>query len=204
MGRDSDMSTNQRVQELITDLNSLDTNIRFEAREALIAIGSGAVAPLLGTLKSDEIRQSADAVSVLGTIGNEEAIPYLLEMRLHPNVLMRINSAEALGKLGDEQIKDYLIDWLNTESDILVQIELAKSLVEIGGKTVVDVLIATLTKTNSSTLRYLIIQWLGELGDRTTAKFIRPYRHDPDHHVREYADSALNQLNMLTKKKIRA
>ncbi len=204
MGRSVSMMTESTIEELILDLDSLETATRLNARKSLVKLGSKAVHPLLATLQGDQIRQCADAVVILGEIGNEQSIMPLLNIRRHDHVLLRINSAKALGKLGDAQIEDYLIAWLNTEPEILVQMELVSSLVQIGSKKAVNVLVDMLTTTESSTLRYLSICLLSDIGDCGVVAKIRPYLNDPDHHVREYAKAAVDKLSNPAQKEISA
>lgn len=188
------MTIEHNLDPLIADLNSQNSSTRMRAREALVKLGGKAVNALLLALQSDQIRQSADAALALGDIGDKQALKPLLNLRTHPHVLLRINSAQALGKLGYSQIEDYLVEWLETETEILVQIELIYSLVKIGDEKVVPSLVNILTKTESNTLRYLIIRLLGDLGDPTMREVIRPYLNDPDHHVREHTSAALQKL----------
>ncbi|HEV2969584.1 MAG TPA: hypothetical protein VGY55_06305 [Pirellulales bacterium] len=72
------------------------------AREALVGIGSAAVAPLVAAIDAPDARQQVEAIRLLGEIGPpEDAVPYLLVPYLSPktNSAARRAAEESLRQL---------------------------------------------------------------------------------------------------------
>lgn len=91
----------------------------------------------------------AEAVFSIGHLGNKENVPTLLEYLTNENLIVRIETATALGALGDEGAVDSLISSLEKDSDKNVRATAASSLGRIGGKRCEDALKAATNDKNA-------------------------------------------------------
>ncbi|MEC4675176.1 MAG: HEAT repeat domain-containing protein [Nitrospirota bacterium] len=84
--------------------------VRDEAVSALKNLGHASLPPLLEAIKDSDWRVRLRATEALGELGLPGAIPDLLHLLVHdPDTAIRQDSARALGKIGDEQVVDALI-----------------------------------------------------------------------------------------------
>lgn len=183
------------VSMLIDALCDKNLSSRIRVKENLVACGSAAVEPLIALLASGTACQAADAITILGKIGDDRAVDPLLRVLSGPNLLFRISAAQALGGLKSSRAVEGLMKALDVadESEAVLTY-LLNSLGKIGDQAAVCPLIAFLGRTSSSQLRYMTIKVLGELRDGRAIEAIVPYLADGDQHVRGYAREALIKL----------
>ena len=183
------------ISVLIDSLNDKNSQVRSKAKNSLVACGVSAVEPLITVLSTGTPRQAADAICVLGKIGDPRAIEPLINMLNAPNLLFRMNAAEALGGLQTPRVVEALLSAVSVaEESEAVQTWSLSSLGKIGDQKAVLPLIAFLKETSSPQLRYMTIKALGQLQDQRAIEAIVPFLKDADHHVRDYARDALINL----------
>jgi len=84
--------------------------VRYEAVSALKNLGHASLPPLLESFKNSDWRVRLRATEALGELGMPGAIPRLLEvLTKDPDTAIRQDAARALGKIGDAQAIDPLI-----------------------------------------------------------------------------------------------
>ena len=84
--------------------------VRDEAVVALKGLGQASLLPLLESLKDSDWRVRLRATEALGELGLPGAIPDLIDvLTKDPDTAIRQDSARALGKIGDAQAVDALI-----------------------------------------------------------------------------------------------
>lgn len=179
------------ISSLIEQLNQPEETLAI--RQRLVAYGSASVEPLIAICESGSPLQTANAIVVLGEIGDRRAIDVLIRSLAHKSLLCRINAAQILGSFDDACVVQALLDHLPSAHE-LVQIWIVNSLGVIGNASCIKPLLDLLHQTASSSLRYMIIRALGDLGDPRTIADIMPYLEDDDHHVRYDARVALEKL----------
>lgn len=182
------------MNEIATLFHKLDHPEESTAtRQRIIEQGPSIVAPLLDLFEQGNPLQQANAILVLGELGDSQAIPVLIDCLSHESLLCRINAAQMLGHFSDACVTTALLANLPTARE-LVQIWIINSLGLIGDRSSVDPLVELLHQTRSSSVRYMIIRALGLIKDPRIAKDIVPYLQDDDHHVRHDATVALHNL----------
>ncbi|MEO0143097.1 MAG: HEAT repeat domain-containing protein, partial [candidate division WOR-3 bacterium] len=78
---------------------------RIEAMRNLLAyICQGDPTPVLDLLKEDNIKIKINAVAILGIIKSKEAIPYLLQLSLHPDEDLRIEIIQAFSQMNESKL----------------------------------------------------------------------------------------------------
>jgi len=173
------------VQRLSAEDNA---GARNSAIEALIQIGSAAVAPLLPLLGTDDPDVRKFAVDVLGDIRDAVAVPALLEKLKDGDENVRVAAAEALGKIRDRRAVDALIACLSASDQSWLDYAAAEALGEIGDARALGPLMAALDR---SSLREPVLESLGKIGNASTLPPLISGLADPLRIVREVSVVAL-------------
>lgn len=199
-GRIITMATTDEIDQLVERLNASKAGDRVEAQKQLISMGQAVSDALAAVLRTGTDYQRAHAAIVLGRIKDVRALAALMDMRAHPDLLIRMEAAKALGTLENPHAVAALIDWLGTEESVLVQTSIVQALAGVAAEPVLNALINALHHTESPSLRYLIIRVLGQRGDRRAIDVIFPYLKDPDYHVQRETILALGKLGFMPDK----
>jgi HEAT repeat protein len=194
------MRTPEEIDRLVERLNAPRAGERLEAQKQLIHMGKTVSDVLAAVLRTGTDYQRAHAAIVLGRINDIRALAVLLDMRAHPDLLIRMEGATALGALRNPHATAALIDWLGTEESVLVQTSIVQALAPITGTPVLKALIDAMRRTESPSLRYLIIRVLGERGDPRAIDAVFPFLRDPDYHVQRETVLALQKLGFMPDK----
>ena len=187
------MSSPDNIDALLQELDGNDVFARLAVHERLIAYGAVVVEPLIALLRDGTTKQAACAITVLGAIGDRQAIEPLVGMLHASHVLLRMNAAKALSSFDEPAVITALLEGLN-DRDELVQSWVLNSLGALGNRQVVGPIIAFLERTPSPDMRYMAIRALGDLGDQQAIAHILPYLADENHHVQADARKALARL----------
>lgn len=182
------------IGDLIADPDAADIALNQEAQARLVALGEPVVDSPISVLHTGSIRQCANAVLVLGKIGNPRAIEPMCALSVDPTLAVRVNCASALGLIDDPQVVSFLVDWLGWEKEAIVQSMIVKSLADKQDKRSIAPLSGALKQMESPCVRYMLIRALGNLGDPVAIESILPFVNDEDHHVRRDAKLALEKL----------
>jgi HEAT repeat protein len=156
------MSHRPDLAEVLADLNHANEQIRREAFESLVAYGEVVVPVLIETF--GEIRGVArlSVIRALGVIGDERAVPLLLDLMLNDD----------------------------PEEYLFVSSLAAKSLGQIGGATAVEGLVAMLKQERTGPRRMAALV-LGRIGHEGAVPGLSAALHDPDPATRRLAAEAL-------------
>ncbi len=186
------MTDKTRIAELIEDLDSIDMEVREQAKVHLLELGSVAVAPLIETLRSQSGNKSWGAAHLLGRFNDPRCVQPLQEALYSSNLLVGHAAACALERYGETAVPS-LVNALS-DNHFLTKLQIVSVLERIGCQRAVVPLMQLLQIAESPTMRYTIIQALGVLGDPQAVDLIRSFRDDEDHHVRKRVCIALNRL----------
>ena len=151
------------VDSLIEALNDNDSQVQRNVVGALKGIGKPAVVPLSAFLRDDNPALCLEVIKLLGEIGDNTAVGYLVGVVKHfRSWRLRCEAAGALGKIRDPRIVGSLIEALN-DRNLCVREAAAKSLKEVG-KPAVEPLVESLRDENYDVCSRSIVL-LGEIGD---------------------------------------
>ncbi|MFL5733823.1 MAG: HEAT repeat domain-containing protein [Chloroflexia bacterium] len=157
----------QTVEGLVHTLATEKGATRDQAYAALVAMGSQAVLPLIGTLgdENDTIRYYV--VGALGDIRDPRAVEPLIQTALNDeDEEVRSRAIEALVEIGDVRAVDPLLHLLQNSQESLIRCFAAKGLGEFRDGKAVEPLIDALLHDRSTSVRESAAQALGGLGDK--------------------------------------
>lgn len=183
---------NPQIAALIDALDN-DPEPRAQAQKSLVALGEEAVEPLIATVRAETGRKAWGALQVLGDLGDQRAVPVILESLRSPTPIIISAAVAALQKFPGEDIAMRLIEAL-PHTRGMGQQDMIVVLQRLGDTRAIPLLIEQLGTVEAPPLRVAIIQALGKLGDRSAIPVIEAYADDPDHHVRDWVVVALEQL----------
>lgn len=98
----------EHLDLLIRELDSRNVRRLQIAREALCAIGAPARDRLIFILENGHVHRRQDAAFALGEMKDERAVEPLCSALCHPDPLLRLLSAQALGKIASPKAKRQL------------------------------------------------------------------------------------------------
>jgi HEAT repeat protein len=183
---------------LLMDALNGETAHRTQAQRRLTEMGSVIVEALLEILRSERHSKSWAIVQVLGDIGDPRCLPDIVSALHSHNPLLSSAAVKSLSKFQSQtDIIPTLLEVLPT-SNIMTQQSIVVALQQLGDSRVVSPLIQLLYHAESPVLRCAVIQTLGKLGDQAAVPAIRSFQDDSDHHVREWVNVALRQLESPT------
>jgi HEAT repeat protein len=156
---------------------------------SLVALGSQAVAPLIEIAENIESPVRAQAVTLLGEIGDSAAIDALTRLRDDP--ALNKEALIALGKCGDERVMPELLELArNADSDW--DIDVASALGRIGQAAVGS--LGDLAAGGSNRTKELVASALGDIPCDESVGILDRLLNDPDADVREWAADSLWEL----------
>ena len=188
----------REYRHLVEALTCADSQQSVRAREVLLATGKTAVPWLLNALaNSVSDRDRWRMLTVLAEIGDPSVVPLMIKQLGAQSSAIRALAAQYLGSSGDRSAVEPMLHLLSNSDPNYSPIWVVDALGKLGDKRAIDPLIAFLHRTQSPTERYTAIEALGRLGDPKAIEHIRPYATDPDHHVRDRVERALQQLTAI-------
>ncbi|MFM6758517.1 MAG: HEAT repeat domain-containing protein [Microcystis panniformis] len=189
--------SNEVVNELNQALKDSDSDVRMNAVEALVEIGSETAIPgLLKALEDSEGYVRREAAEALGNIGTETAIPGLLKALEDSDDDVRREAAEALAKIGSETAIAGLLKALE-HSNRYVRRKAAEALGEIGTETAIQGLLKALEHSDEYVRRYAV-EALGKIGSETAIPGLLKALEDSNWEVRWEAAEALGNIGSET------
>lgn len=150
------------------------------------------LAALRQAVQSEKGDISAGAALMLAELDHPLHLDYMAEALRTGNILVADIGARALERHGEAAVSILLEAFPDCQP--LVQISIVRVLGRINSQEAVKPLMAALASTDLPSLRYTIIQTLGALGNPSAIDLIRSFENDPDHHVRERVQEALERL----------
>lgn len=185
---------NNQFYDLWQQLTSTDLVEVQVARQTLIQMGEQIRDDLLSVIETGTDKQIANAVIVMGEIGDtcyEETLCQFLQR--HENCVVRFNAAKMLGKFCSEQVIETLASHLEHDNE-MVGMWILSSLGTIGGERAKQALLDYLQLPPSHTMCYMTLRALGDIGDEDLVPIITPYLKHSKHHVRTDAQLALEKI----------
>ena len=154
------------VEPLIAALTGQDWAVRFEAAKALGRLGDyRAVEPLIAALEYKDWGFCWHVARALGQLGKPATNPLIAELEdENQKKIVRRSAAYALGRLGDKQSVQPLLDVLKDE-DPRVRLEAAFALGYLGDPRSMKPLVAALKDENWQ-VRWNAVVALGALGNK--------------------------------------
>jgi HEAT repeat protein len=159
------------VPELLTRMGDGNENVSYEAREAILSLGTKAVKLLIGTLGDERSDSRWDACELLGEIGDQQAIEALIAC------------------LDDRDMQSSVFKSL--ENFIAGQ---RRRGTKLAHPRAVELLIAKLDPDPAFDWRWNVCSLLGEWGDRRAVPALIARLQDDDQNVRTWACKALRNL----------
>jgi HEAT repeat protein len=181
------------IQRLILALQR-DPDTRSKARVRLIEIGAPAVGPLLQAVQSEHGPQAWIAADLLGELRDPRALPALIDALRVSNATLSSMAVKSLLRFDNLDPVPILIDAL-PHAHLMTQQTIVLALKRLADGRALFPLLDYLAGVESPTLRCGVIQALGALGDPRAIPAIQQWIDDEDHHVREWAVIALQQLS---------
>lgn len=192
LGGDNAKYTEGEIRSLIQRLGSkkpADAGIHHE----LATAGSQAVPSLINALSSGDARTRRRAAQSLGLIGDDSAVPALVEMAQDKEDGYK-SALDALGQIGGPDAASHLLAAL-PEEPIENQPEIIRELGMIGDNRAVASLCAMLRDSTSTTVRRRAAEALGEFRDpRSRAALQTAVDSDPNWDVYRTAKKSFVQL----------
>ncbi|MCD6412845.1 MAG: HEAT repeat domain-containing protein [Elusimicrobia bacterium] len=150
---------------LIKALGDKNRNVRAAV---IVAFGylrdKSAVEPLMNYYKSeDDLGLRISALNVLGVLGDEKALPLMIESLKDKNSRIRTIAAQALGRLRNPKATKPLLE-ATRDSDKNVRLYAVRSLGEVGNKEVVKDLEKLIEKEKNNSVKIEFARSLGRLG----------------------------------------
>ncbi|MGQ9476792.1 MAG: HEAT repeat domain-containing protein [Actinomycetota bacterium] len=183
------------VEPLIGALKDPDEEVRREAVEALVRIGTPALHTLVSALKEGDAevqKKAAEAIGIFYRMPEMEPLvhAFVLSALKDGDAWSRSRMAVLLGDLGEAWAVKPLIEALYFFN---VREAAGKALLKIG-EAALEPLMAAL-KHHHISVRKAAAELLGRLGDRRAVSALRSALKDRDWEVREAAQAALESLN---------
>ena len=187
------------IKQEIEKLGDDSGETKEAAFRTLVEIGADAVEPLISTLKSETLRESA--AKALGEIRDKRAIEPLVEV-MHSEGWDRFAAALALTKLGDERglgffdvciHPDPMVDnFLFRRFAALYLGELKKGCE--GNSRAIEILMKAYETEEEPAVRRDIVQSLGNIGNISVKNTLNKALNDQDDEVQQAAKEALAKL----------
>lgn len=166
---------------------------RSSAKRDLFALGSQVVHPLIREVRTGVGHRSWAAAELLGELADPLGLPALVDALLSPNPILGSAAARALVNFPEWRAADHLAQAL-PQVHVVTQQNIVLSLLELGEPGTTGALMKLLNDASSPALQCVVVQALGELGDQAAAPAIEALLDDEDHHVRQWAETALAQI----------
>lgn len=155
---------------------------------------------VLGLVRDAELDGAlvAEAVTVLGGLDSADAQPAFLALLDHPDQIVVLRAAEALGRLKGPGAVDALTGLFEKTESAFVKVEVAAALERLNPDTMGPWLAETLGNGQMSMVRSKAAAALGQLGNSSTVPALRrAFGEDSDPVVRSSAALALSRLGDL-------
>ena len=165
-----DMGDDSVLFSFIDDFGSSDSGERFDAERAILAFDDPG--PLVRHMqhfmrnKGEERRgERIDAIEALGELGDERAVPFLIDALYDGERNVRSEAANVLGMLGSERAVPALLGRLTGDWAERVQLSAGLALGDIGGEEALEGLMQKLPRLSLAAW-IAAVEALGQIGDR--------------------------------------
>ncbi|HNS25592.1 MAG TPA: HEAT repeat domain-containing protein [Methanobacteriaceae archaeon] len=120
------MKDERAIPILLEALDDDDADVRWKAASSLVKMGEISVPLVINVFKTGSWRVRGRAAEILGKIGDERAVPVLIDSLSHGKSLekhrhVRGKAAEALGNIGDKVALDILLKTFHEDEYKYVQ-----------------------------------------------------------------------------------
>lgn len=182
-------------QALVDALTSTDQQKFYNARQSITALGETAVPDLITALtRSGSDRDRWRILLTLAQIGGSRTVNIMIGQLQSPSSAIRAVAAQFLGQAGDKRALKPMLDLLADPAQVGSLLWVLTALGNLGDPIAVDPVIEYLHVTPSAPEKCAAIMALGEMGDLKAVTHIMQFIDDPDRHVRDKVQLALDQL----------
>lgn len=179
------------IPVLLQSLKRGDTSLRDKCATALGRLHATEAVDALIELAVK--RQNKNALEALGAVGDQRALPVLLNAFKSANPALRSGAAAALGRLGHRDAVTLLAQGLATEKSDSVRGVIVSALGELGDPRALPALRGALTAKGAS-YREQLAWALGHCGDATVVPDLQTLLDDPEERVRFAAAMGLAEI----------
>ena len=175
-------------------LGSKNIYVKKAAIERLGEIGDAKLTRLFVKMFDDEkdIQMKASIITALCRVGDSANVPKIREALKHPNPIIRISAALALGEKSDLASLEYIIQMLG-DKDESVRVNVCEALRKFNNSTVVAPLREAL-KDESPKVRVAALSSLCKIGGVKFIGLVTGALADPSPEVRDTAKKLVNSL----------
>ena len=166
--------------------NDADANLRNAAMELYVSFGSRSLSRLAALLRDANEEVRTFAAVMLGTMGNREAVPPLIDALTDADLNVKHAAAESLGRIRDDRAVLPLIEALT--GDMWLQFPAAMALGELADSRAIGPLVALLEMPGAN---MPAIQALGKIGDPAALGPLSKLLEDEEPSLREWTLEAV-------------
>ena len=171
-----------------------DPSLRAQSLEAVVEIGNSGLSELLEIVESRNPLTSVDAVTALGRIGDERAVPSLLMMLDHADAGLRSTIAEALGRIGDRSALARIVELLSDPSEA-VQRNAVLAVQKLPDRRAAKPILAIIKRTQNADLRRQSVMALAATGSRKTVPTLTGLLASADAELEKTIAEALSRID---------
>ena len=165
------------IRDYVNALGDSSRDVRWPAIEALLAIGAGAIPALTEALDHSSAAVRANAVSILGQIGDARCVPAIIERLKDTDGEVCYTAIEALYYVGAGAVPATMAALKDDDDN--VRICAAEALRRIGDARAAPALMEALNDRNSS-IRETAAQALGSIGVRAVSVLAKAIKQSDD------------------------
>jgi len=188
------MPGRKSARESFRALKNPDPEIRQAAKEHLKVVGGAVLDDLVAMMETQLGTECVDAAEILRDLGDARACTPMAKMLTAQHPLLGHIALDALTEIHPPDFTDLVLNAL-PHGNPLLQLAMIKQIGKYGDCSALEPLRNLLLATGSATVRYTIIHALGNLGCVEAIPVIASFQGDPDHHVRDHVQHALQILN---------
>jgi HEAT repeat protein len=195
-GNCEDMMTDVDVQTTLSELAGTDPHAQRQARKLISqSDDSRFVHGLVDLLDSADEYLQRECITLLGKIGNDQAVPRLTELLNHQSIHDELQEDViiALGRIGDDRAESSLLQLADSEN-IYIRQRIAKALGSFTSEQSIQTLTILLDDDNND-VRANSAQALGDIGNPNVIPALDNALDDVVWTVRKQAVSALAQFD---------
>lgn len=188
------MTTNLPQQEWLTALVSEYAHQQQAMPQQVVQLGKQAVPGLMALIDGGDRTLALAAARLLCGISYEGQLDELEHVLLSEDPLIASIALKALKTRGREGIT--VLSARFAETNALTQYSILKAVAEMPGQEAlaIDFLIEQMQETTINSIRYTAIQGIGRIGEMAHISLLEPYLDHPDHHVRDNARAAIDEI----------
>lgn len=170
--------------------------LRSEAMDAVVSMGSLGVPKLLEIIEERNPLTIRDSVTVLGRIGDQQAVPSLLMTLNHVDVGLRPRILEALGRLGDRRALERIIGLLD-DPDESVRLHAIQAVQRMPDRRAEKPILRIISQSQNAELNRQAVLALASTGSSKALPILSSLLDGADNALKNAIVEALGQINTI-------